>query len=240
MRSLLDKCGIHRLRVNDRRRRRKAKPYEYRELQKDKKEIRLLVVKPGQAGEPLNCEIRYTSLQSQEHEKYETISYVWGDPATRVEIAVDGRSLAVFASSEEAVRYMRYSDKQRVLSTDAICINQADKTERGHQVAMMCEVYSNTFRNLVWLGESDSHTEEALATIEAILDDARQETDNLCRFFETVFDAKQNIWTISTRGMRHEPRYEHLLQLLERTYFRRLWGKPSLHYPFASSNPVKV
>jgi hypothetical protein len=48
----------------------------------------------------------------------------------------------------------RESAVEMILWIDAICINQEDITERGHQVQLMGRVCSKATRVLVWLGEA--------------------------------------------------------------------------------------
>jgi hypothetical protein len=67
---------------------------------------------------------------------------------------------------------LRYCDNDRVLWIDAVCIDQDDLEERANQVAMMDVIYSNTFRNLIWLGDDEGGTaEQALNTIETVLEE---------------------------------------------------------------------
>jgi hypothetical protein len=53
-----------------------------------------------------------------------------------------------------ALGYLRKTDSTWVLWIDAICINQEDDKERGHQVAIMRDVYSRAIEVLIWLGEA--------------------------------------------------------------------------------------
>jgi len=52
-----------------------------------------------------------------------------------------------------ALNRLRLPDKPRTLWVDAICIDQADVVEKGHQVALMGEIYSKTTRGIIFLGE---------------------------------------------------------------------------------------
>ena len=49
---------------------------------------------------------------------------------------------------------MRDEDNDVVLWLDAICINQEDVTERGHQISMMGEIYRSASRVHIWLGHA--------------------------------------------------------------------------------------
>jgi len=61
----------------------------------------------------------------------------------------------------------RKADGECVLCADAICINQDDLIERGHQVRLMGRAYQEASRVLIWLGEEDGHTEFVFTCITA-------------------------------------------------------------------------
>ena len=48
---------------------------------------------------------------------------------------------------------------------NALCINQNDDQEKGHQVNQMGQIYSEAQKVLVWLGVADSETELAFQVI---------------------------------------------------------------------------
>jgi hypothetical protein len=45
---------------------------------------------------------------------------------------------------------------------DAVCINQSDLVERGHQVSIMQNIYSKSMQTLIWLGDADHHSNLAM------------------------------------------------------------------------------
>lgn len=55
-----------------------------------------------------------------------------------------------------SLRYLRETDSRRILWVDAICINQKDFNERGHQVGIMRDIYSKAPQVLIWLGEAST------------------------------------------------------------------------------------
>lgn len=95
----------------------------------------------------------------QENPWYEAVSYTWateeGDCSLSSQIKCGDARLWVTKNCELALRYLRLREPSsaRVLWVDAICINQKDVNERGHQVRIMRDVYSKATRSLIWLGE---------------------------------------------------------------------------------------
>jgi hypothetical protein len=187
-----------------------------------RKEIRLLDVHPGVDDAIIQCSILYASLLEHPPLVYETVSYCWGDPKTRAVIEVDGVDLDVPATCAETLRRMRRHDKHRVLWIDAVCINQNNVEEKGRQVAFMGEIYHKAFCNLIWLGEEDSSTKEALMTIHLLHEDARRETNNFETLAETAYD-EFGAYVICTTSL--EVRFEAtpLLEFFNRPWFHRLW-----------------
>lgn len=92
-------------------------------------EIRLLSLKPGPIGSPIECTLIHSHIQGQE---YEALSYEWGkqklDEAT---IMLSGSTRKIRKNLHNALSRIRDSetDKARVLWIDFLCINQADNKE---------------------------------------------------------------------------------------------------------------
>ncbi|KAI1736138.1 heterokaryon incompatibility protein-domain-containing protein [Xylaria scruposa] len=129
----------------------------YRPLDPGRREIRLLQIFPRDSvsrGPPRGI-LRHVSFVGNELPPYETVSYCWGDPMSRIRIDVDGSSLEVPVSSAQAITRVALPDKERTIWIDAVCINQADLDEQASQVALMGTVYSRATRNLIHLGQED-------------------------------------------------------------------------------------
>lgn len=118
--------------------------------------LRLLTLYPGVFGSPI--EISLFEVRSKERHAYEALSYTWasedGDCRRSSQVRCEDTRIWVTKNCKIALQYLRTEDSNQVLGVDAICINQKDDKERGHQVGMMRNVYSNASEVLVWLGES--------------------------------------------------------------------------------------
>lgn len=154
---------------------------------------------------------------------YETISYVWGDKAKRGTVYLHGHIRDVPASSEAVLRRMRFPKQKRVLWIDSICINQENLRERSQQVAFMNEIYGSGSRNLIWLGEDDGYTEQALSDIRRVVEDMRVETNDF-KDAETVLYDKDGYWFYSDTqlGVKIDD-WPALEQFYSNPWFSRLW-----------------
>lgn len=132
--------------------------------------IRVLKLEPGETDQDIECSLEIVDIE-QSKDSYEALSYVWGDPNNTVNIRCNGLRVAITVSLAESLRNFRHSSEPRVLWADALCINQNNNQEKGHQVKRMGEVYANAKRTLVWLGCDDQNIAEgAFAAIrEAIV-----------------------------------------------------------------------
>jgi hypothetical protein len=111
-----------------------------------------------------------------------------------------------------------------MLWVDAVCINQGDPREKGHQVKQMGNIYKGAEEVLIWLGPSDDNIASLLKHIswvdakatEAQAMGSNEDWTSLCRqFMGEWFSALQ----ATTRS---KPR-QVLVELLKRPWFKRVW-----------------
>ena len=115
---------------------------------------------------PLSGTILATTFEDSPA-SYEALSYCWGDdtrPETIIVHLESGFSpgehmpvpIPITHSLAEALADLRLPTSDRLLWTDALCINQADNGEKSIQVRQMYDVYANSRRTLVYLGREGS------------------------------------------------------------------------------------
>lgn len=127
----------------------------YTALDTTKHQIRLLHVAPSSnRRKDVVCHFSSISLSTSiPHPEYEALSYAWGELKLDRSIRLEGKPFAITANLHLALRALRYSDQERVLWVDALCIDQHNITERSHQVSRMNDIYSQASNVIVWLGE---------------------------------------------------------------------------------------
>jgi hypothetical protein len=149
---------------------------------------------PGDFASPI--QISLAEVRSQEEHDYEALSYTWatedGDCKRSSQIRCDGTRIWVTKNCELALRYLRKENSNRVLWVDAICINQKDNKERGHQVGMMRNVYSKAAEVLVWLGESSKEMTTPDPVAQSLATEEQDTTPLSCLILETVVERAQN------------------------------------------------
>lgn len=141
----------------------------YGKLDHGRREIRLLTILNDDDDYLVRCLTRKVSLDDCQN--FNALSYCWGDPQITAPIMVDYHVMSVTVNLEKALRQLRRSAQLREIWIDAICINQADNSEKNHQVPLMRHIYSagNVF---IWLGESDYQTDEFIRIMKTRHNDA--------------------------------------------------------------------
>src|ERR1700761_8213868 len=122
-------------------------PYVYTPLP-TQDSIRLLELQSGKPGDPIICALKTTTIST--NTRYAALSYVWGNPDYTSTIKCNGKQLMVTNILAEALAGIRSMFKSIVIWADAICIDQQNIAERGHQVKHMASIYQRAKRVLVW------------------------------------------------------------------------------------------
>ncbi|RYP67935.1 hypothetical protein DL771_006968 [Monosporascus sp. 5C6A] len=102
---------------------------------------------------------------------YEALSYAWGSTDNPKSIMVDGaaddaNTILVTENLDVALRHLRRTGESRTLWIDAICIDQNNVAERGHQVSMMTNVYARASQVLIWLGPEENDSDHAMRLVD--------------------------------------------------------------------------
>jgi len=140
--------------------------------------IRLLRLQPGPRDEPISCSLQPANFNDN-LPAYEALSYVWGSSSDTRPIICNGREIAVTRNLRNALRRLRRRDSTRLIWVDAICINQRNDEERGHQVRHMGSIYQRAARVLIWLGKDESEeAEQAFLLVCSIANRANDDSED--------------------------------------------------------------
>jgi hypothetical protein len=112
---------------------------------------RVLILHPGSGDNDISCHLEPIIFANNPN--FEALSYVWGDGSPRKGIQCGSGTIDVTLNLYSALRHLRLPDCPRRIWIDALCINQADLTEKSVQVKNMGRIYQIASRTLIWLGE---------------------------------------------------------------------------------------
>src|SRR5579871_2550354 len=83
---------------------------------------------------------------------YQSVSYVWGDNTRDHSVEINGQRLPITKTLAIALPQLIHICSTSYLWIDQICIDQSNNQERGQQVSIMGEIFSNATGVLIWTG----------------------------------------------------------------------------------------
>jgi hypothetical protein len=202
------------------------------------KDIRLVQILPGGAGDAINLSICTVTLKSSP--VYISLSYTWGDPQQTCPIICEGKDLHVTRNLQDALWQLRQSHLElaerfpirrsgltRVFFwIDAICINQSDVDEKTDQVKLMWEIYSHAELVIAWLGKQDEASKrgvELIRHMSSVVGSSASEVD--AERSDEQIRRKIRISDFNTLGLTGliSPAWNDLFSILTRDWFSRVW-----------------
>ncbi|KAK3291904.1 heterokaryon incompatibility protein-domain-containing protein [Chaetomium fimeti] len=203
--------------------------YPYSPLVLGPNSIRLLHIQKGWGPDDVVCQLFESFPDQGRGPAYKALSYTWGGLQHRFQggeprVLIDGYHIKMKENLYTALRQIRCHDRDVTLWVDAICINQEDKAEKGHQVSQMGNVYKGAEEVLIWLGLSNEDIDSLLKSIscidaKAIEAQALSSTEDwrsLCRRF---FDQR----LLGLGPPTQSKTTQALANLLARPWFTRVW-----------------
>jgi hypothetical protein len=195
--------------------------YDYDKLP-DLNSLRVLELLSGQNEDPIICRLHITDWNDPM--QFEAISYAWGDPKFTATIVCDGHKLEVMPNLVDCLHQIRRPNESRYLWADAICINQKDLEERGHQVDNMRRIYECAQRLLIWLGKDEGGYAHKVEV--AMRELAKKCCDAKKKSLEELFEI-DNLWdTVSYPPYRVAmpmEAWQAIEKLFLCSWFSRLW-----------------
>ncbi|KAF4338933.1 heterokaryon incompatibility [Fusarium beomiforme] len=131
----------------------------YKQLDDADHSIRLLRLEPSSVeptSQPDQSDILVCNIEEHlrgQYPPYTALSYVWESAdSPRRRVIIDGTTIDISSTVENALRRLRFRKKVRWLWVDQLCINQTDEAEKSHQVHQMHHIYSEADQVIAWLG----------------------------------------------------------------------------------------
>jgi ankyrin repeat protein len=140
--------------------------YQHSTIDKAKRAFRLLILRGG-TGHDIDCKIVESTIDSNTL-PYEAVSYTWGPGFTADTVNINGKKLPITFNLSLILRDLRFADADRVIWVDAICIDQQDATEKGHQVGQMQDIFALAERVLFCIARPTDYTDLLLGSLERL------------------------------------------------------------------------
>jgi hypothetical protein len=190
--------------------------YQYSSLARG--QFRVINLAPGTNSK---LRARLEVVEGLQQCEYEAVSYCWGSAKLTQELVMhDGTNLKITDSAYGLLRHLRHSDKPRRLWVDQICINQTNVAEKSEQVKEMHKVYKHTARLIIWLGEDDDESNQAMAILHNVF--SRLERDGPLGFSHDQILTEVPLTANSSGCLEMWP-WEKVARLLSRPWFTRMW-----------------
>ncbi|KAK8849079.1 heterokaryon incompatibility protein-domain-containing protein [Apiospora arundinis] len=165
---------------------------------------------------------------------FTALSYVWGEYSSPARDTIDcnGCSIEVTRNCLSALRHLRKIFGAITIWIDAICINQAETSEKAYQITLMGQVYSSAQTVYAWLGEGNEKSDGVMGWLargprlirlfafdHAAFHEARVPTGSLASV-RLAFYLYLSLTTSSYEEIRYRA---GLRDILSRPWIRRLW-----------------
>ena len=188
----------------------KAPHYAHRPLEAPDVTIRLLRLLPRKPFGQIRCELFEAAISDAPD--YEAVSYTWGPDDFTGLIHIRGKPLLVSKTIEALLHHLSSYTESKVLWIDQICINQTDDAEKGSQVPLMRDIYSNATNTIVWLDDVEEPW-KARAMLAGI-------------WHEFVYGTVESSVTMirqQSLNYPHSGGWSQLINIFAHPYFSRVW-----------------
>ncbi|KAL8754848.1 MAG: hypothetical protein Q9184_004992 [Pyrenodesmia sp. 2 TL-2023] len=218
--------------------------YQYQPLDPEAKTIRLMRLLPGSFEDEICVSLGTTVLRGDRIPKYEALSYAWGSTTDRVAISVathrhlvllkkwtliikrregvDGQ-LDVTQNLAVALRHLRLRDRNRDLWIDAICVDQENLDERGHQVERMADIYRNAKQVIAWVGPEGDNSTLAMETLASLGSRLKVGWDAKAKALISTWPEDTDLTDLDIALPYNANTWGSIRFLLSRSWFKRLW-----------------
>lgn len=196
-----------------------------------KSDIRLLIVHPGSADDPIRCSLKTVPLS--EHPRYDALSYAWGPAEPTKVLQLLDAPIEVRSNLWWALWHLRLPTQDWVVWVDALCIDQGNIGERNHQVGLMSQIYTNAEVVVAWLGCAADDSDLIMdylagVPIELDADDPLMDSLNHAVGIRGGSGPTRASYVIGQSRNHTTPNEDFFLReslrhIYERTYWQRMW-----------------
>ena len=183
--------------------------YKYRSLESER-HIRLLRLCKQKSPTVPRCELLHFDINTTP--PYKALSYTWGRKAPSIPLVVGDKHLLITSAVEEFLTYEWSTFTSKLFWIDAICIDQANNSEKETQIPLMTEIYQSAALVIVWLAPPEK-SENSGFIRGAVLDSALSRS--------VMYMTEPN--TLSAMTTPDSPFHREVGMLLCHPWFTRTW-----------------
>jgi ankyrin repeat protein len=201
--------------------------FRYEPIELEGPAFRLMRLLKGNSVESIQCELFDAWLPPVGGGMpYEALSYTWGGTEKPMTIEIGGGEMNITRNLHLALQHLRLEDSDRILWIDAICINQDNIKERGHQVRQMADIYKKAEGVVIWLGNSTDEIDLLMKSMKRLQEESY---NHPCHDWKHSDPRWMELWSITQRASSGAHQHitdgqrEGLELLLERSWFKRIW-----------------
>lgn len=232
--------------------------FKHKALDNPAESIRLVHIRAQQTAPFL--ELGLSTHSVADNVQYFAVSYTWGDGGFTEDIIINGHLMKITKNCRYALEQINRqypsdecSQEPPYLWIDSICINQEDNDEKGHQVAMMGDIYAKATKVLACIGPAADNS----SMLRTLLDDIKTQNPPLyadreklrsgCWFYEfshwgiklsTLQSYLQD--SIVSRDKLAIQLRKACFAFAERRYWSRLWIIQEFTAPDRSGNDLEI
>ncbi|KAF2730272.1 HET-domain-containing protein [Polyplosphaeria fusca] len=200
--------------------------FRYEPIDFERSTFRLLRLFKGEGHDDIQGELFQAWLNGDDLVPYHALSYTWGGTDLSLTVTVNGRMLGVTQNLYLALTYLRSQEMDRILWIDAICIDQRNEKEQGHQVQQMGGIYSRADEVIFWLGPATYETNVLMDSLKKL---EQKSLENASRKWGLADGYWNDLWlSVQPDLMRRHSdlgtlQHKGLDLLLHRPWFERVW-----------------
>ncbi|OCK79614.1 hypothetical protein K432DRAFT_299476, partial [Lepidopterella palustris CBS 459.81] len=114
----------------------------------------------------VRCSVHIAALKDQP--EYGALSYAWDSPSPELfQCGMTAeRKWPIFCNEKQ----LFVAENLSILWIDAVCNNQNDMAEHGHQINLMADIFHSARRVTVWIGQEYDDAEPAYQPLNAWTD----------------------------------------------------------------------
>ncbi|KAH7019610.1 heterokaryon incompatibility protein-domain-containing protein, partial [Ilyonectria destructans] len=200
--------------------------FKYDPINLERPSFRLLRILKGK-GLDIHGSIFHAGFDLHESViSYEALSYTWGSAEVVDSIKINGQRLGICRNLYVALQHIRLQDQDRIVWVDAICIDQGNTKERGHQVQQMGEIYKQAGGVIFWLGQATYETNIIMDSLRQLQEESYR---HACKSWKRADQRWMDLWAAAQVILRSRHlnlralQREGLETLLGRSWFKRVW-----------------